>query len=58
VKTNDLDSTIGALMALGKGILTADESHATIARRFEPFAIAPSEESRRQYRQMFFTTPG
>lgn len=54
----DLESTIGALMARGKGILAADESQATIARRFEPFAIEPSEENRRRYRQMLFTTPG
>ena len=54
----DLESTIRALMARGKGILAADESQATIARRFEPFAIEPSEENRRRYRQMLFTTPG
>lgn len=55
---NELECTIAALMAPGKGILAADESHATIARRFEPFSIEPSEESRRRYRQMLFTTPG
>ena len=58
MSTNDLDSTIGALMAPGKGILAADESDETIARRFEPFAIESTEESRRLYRQMLFTTPG
>lgn len=58
MKTNDLESTIGVLMAPGKGILAADESHATIARRFEPFAIEPTAESRRRYRQMLFTAPG
>ena len=56
--TDDLGSTIRALMVPGKGILAADESQATIARRFEPFAIEPSEEGRRRYRQMLFTTPG
>ena len=56
--TNDLESTIAALMAPGKGILAADESQATIARRFEAFAIEPTEENRRRYRQMLFTTPG
>ena len=58
MKTKDLESTIGALMAPGRGILAADESQATIVRRFEPFAIEPTEENRRRYRQMFFTTPG
>ena len=57
MKTHDLESTIGALMAHGKGILAADESHGTIARRFEALGIEPSEESRRRYRQMLFTTP-
>lgn len=58
MQTDYLESTIKALIAPGRGILAADESHATIARRFEPFAIEPTEENRRRYRQMFFTTPG
>ena len=58
METNDLEMTIEALMAPGKGILAADESHATIAERFERFAIEPTEENRRRYRQMFLTTPG
>lgn len=51
-------STIGALLACGKGLLAADESTATIAARFRSFAIEPSEENRRRYREMLFTTPG
>ena len=58
MQPNDLESTIRALMAPGRGILAADESHATITRRFAPFAIEPTEENRRRYRQMLFTTPG
>ena len=57
MKTKDLESTIKALMAPFKGILAADESHATIARRFERFAIEPTKESLRRYRQMLLTTP-
>jgi fructose-bisphosphate aldolase class I len=45
-------------MARGKGLLAADESNTTIAARFLPFAIEPTEENRRSYRQMLFTTPG
>jgi len=41
-----------------KGILAADESHATIGRRFEALGISNSEEERRRYRQMLFTTKG
>ena len=54
----DEAGTINALVAPGKGLLAADESLSSIARRFEPFGIEPTEESRRQYRQMLFTTPG
>ena len=54
----ELEGTIRALMTRGKGLLAADESSTTIADRFRPFAIEPSEEHQRQYRQMLFTTPG
>ncbi len=54
----ELGSTITALMARGKGLLAADESTTTIAARFLPFGIEPTEENRRRYRQMLFTTPG
>src|SRR5215211_1121698 len=46
------------LVAPGKGILAADESFGTIGKRFEAFGIESSEESRRQYREMLFTTEG
>jgi fructose-bisphosphate aldolase class 1 len=42
----------------GKGILAADESHPTIAKRFAALGIENTEENRRLYRQMLFTTPG
>ena len=55
---DDLETTIRALMTPGKGILAADESHGTIARRFEALGVQATEENRRLYRQMLFTTPG
>lgn len=55
---NELEITISALMAGGKGLLAADESEATIATRFRSLAIEPTEENRRRYRQMLLTTPG
>jgi len=58
MNTNHLASTISALLARGRGILAADESHGTTSRRFEALSIEPTEESRRRYRQMLFTTPG
>lgn len=56
--TSDLDRTIGALLAHGKGLVAADESYATIVGRFAPLGIEPTEENRRRYRQMLFTAPG
>ena len=54
----DLEATARALVAPGKGILAADESHATIEKRFQAVGVENTEEHRRLYRQMFFTTPG
>ena len=54
----DMGSTIEALVTPGKGLLAADESLASIAKRFQPFGIESTEETRRQYRQMLLTTPG
>lgn len=58
MKTSPLTSTVRALLAPGKGLLAADESFPTIARRFEDFKIPSTEENRRAYRDMLFTTPG
>lgn len=46
------------LVAPGKGILAADESAGTIAKRFEKAGIEDTEENRRLYRELFFTTEG
>jgi fructose-bisphosphate aldolase class I len=54
----DLGSVARALVAPGKGILAADESHPTIAKRFAALGIENTVENRRLYRQMLFTTPG
>lgn len=58
MRNAELEGTILALMVSGKGILAADESHGTITRRFQALGIEPTEENRRRYRQMLFTTPG
>lgn len=47
-----------AIVADGKGILAADESTSTIAKRFDSIGIANTEENRRDYREMLFTAPG
>ena len=53
-----LEETARELVAPGKGILAADESFGTIGKRFEALGIESSEESRRAYREMLFTTEG
>jgi fructose-bisphosphate aldolase class I len=54
----DLELTARALVSPGKGILAADESLPTIGKRFAGLAIPSTEENRRAYREMLFTTPG
>lgn len=44
-----------SLVRSGKGILAADESTATIGKRFESIGIESSENNRRAYREMLFT---
>ncbi|MCA1847602.1 MAG: fructose-bisphosphate aldolase class I [Actinobacteria bacterium] len=58
MNVQELEKTARELVAPGKGILAADESFGTIGKRFEAFGIESSEESRRQYREMLFTTEG
>jgi fructose-bisphosphate aldolase class I len=42
----------------GKGILAADESPPTIAKRFQGIGVESTPEKRRAYRALLFTTPG
>ena len=54
----DLEATARALVAPGKGILAADESTGTIARRFQAVGVESTEENRRAYRELLFTAAG
>src|ERR671929_235468 len=54
----DLNETARALVAPGKGILAADESTGTIKKRFDSIGLESTEENRRAYRDMLFTTEG
>ncbi|KHD08937.1 fructose-bisphosphate aldolase [Candidatus Thiomargarita nelsonii] len=47
-----------SLVHAGKGILAADESSPTIKKRFDRINVPSSEENRRSYREMLFTTQG
>src|SRR5947207_13642904 len=53
-----LQSTARALVAEGKGILAADESTGTIKKRFDSIEVESTEETRRAYRELLFTTDG
>ncbi|MEO5692263.1 MAG: class I fructose-bisphosphate aldolase [Usitatibacter sp.] len=49
--------TAGAMVAPGKGLLAADESAGTAKKRFDTIGVESTEETRRGYREMLFTTP-
>lgn len=53
-----LETTVAALIAPGRGILAADESTGTIEKRFMSVSVPCTAETRRQYREMLFATPG
>lgn len=53
-----LAETAQALVADGKGILAADESTGTIKKRFDGIRVESTFETRRDYRNMLFTTAG
>ncbi|XP_021938200.1 fructose-bisphosphate aldolase isoform X2 [Zootermopsis nevadensis] len=52
----ELSKIANAIVAPGKGILAADESTATIGKRFADIGIENTDENRRHYRQLLFTT--
>jgi fructose-bisphosphate aldolase class I len=54
----ELQTTIAGMVQKGKGILAADESHPTMAKRFKPIDVESTDENRRAYRALLFTTPG
>ncbi|MSQ62615.1 MAG: fructose-bisphosphate aldolase class I [Betaproteobacteria bacterium] len=53
-----LSNTAATMVAKGRGILAADESSGTCETRFKTINTACTEESRRAYRGLLFTTPG
>ena len=53
-----LNETACAIVAPGKGILAADESSGTIKKRFDVIGCESTEDRRRAYREMLFTTTG
>jgi fructose-bisphosphate aldolase class I len=58
MNTAELASTAHAMVAKHRGLLAADESTSTILKRFNGIKLESTEEHRRAYREMLFTTPG
>jgi fructose-bisphosphate aldolase class I len=52
--SKELETIAHAMVAPGKGILAADESSGTIAKRFEAIKVENTEENRRDYRELLF----
>lgn len=55
---NTLKQTVKALLNPTKGILAADESSKTIAKRFEKIGLQSNPDTNLAYRKMLLTTPG
>ena len=53
-----LKSVAQAIVAKQKGVLAADESSPTIKKRFDSIGVESTEENRRRYREILFTTDG
>ncbi len=54
---DELATVAQSLVADGKGILAADESNGTIAKRLKGIGVESTETARRDYRETLFTTP-
>lgn len=52
----ELEETARQLVAAGRGILAADESAPTIQKRFDSIDVESTEDNRRFYRGMLFST--
>lgn len=53
----EVEENAKRLVDEGRGILAADESGGSIHKKFESMNIPDDEEHRRDYRNIFFTTP-
>ncbi len=53
---DELKSVASAIVAKQKGVLAADESNPTIKKRFASIQVESTEENRRRYREILFTT--
>jgi len=56
--TAELETTINDMVQKGRGVLAADESSPTIAKRFKAIDVESTEDKRRTWRSLLVTTPG
>ncbi len=56
--SDKLRSVAKAIVSEQKGLLAADESNPTIKKRFDSIKVESTEETRRRYREILFTTKG
>ena len=54
----ELKKTASAIASSGKGILAVDESTATVGKRLASIGVENTEDNRKAYRGMLFTTEG
>ena len=54
----ELNAIARSIVADHKGVLAADESTGTIKKRFDSIGVESTEENRRAYRNLLFTTAG
>ena len=55
---NTLEEIASYIVADGKGILAADESNPTCGKRFDSIGVESTEENRRTYRELLFSSEG
>jgi fructose-bisphosphate aldolase, class I len=58
MRGHELRAVAESIVADHNGILAADESTGTIKKRFDSIGLESTEENRRAYRNLLFTTPG
>jgi fructose-bisphosphate aldolase, class I len=51
---SELNKVAAAMVARGRGLLAADESTGTIAKRFDTLGVPSTADTRRDYREMLF----
>ena len=55
---NKLSAIAKRLISKNKGVLAADESSPTIKKKFDSIGIESTENNRRDYRELLFSTSG